>query len=66
MYRIVFSAILLIAAVSTAVKPVAAAGEGFTVAVPVLEKPPSLTGTLDDSWMKAVHVPVSFDRGAAS
>lgn len=61
MYRIVFSAILLIAAVSTAVKPVAAAGEGFTVAVPVLEKPPSLTGTLDDSWMKAVHVPVSFD-----
>lgn len=58
---LVASTILIIAFTLFDAQPVAAAAEPFTVAVPVLDKAPSLAGTLDDSWTKAARVPVPFD-----
>lgn len=39
----------------------ARAQQGFTVAVPELARPPSMNGTIDDSWSKAAQLPVNFD-----
>ncbi len=58
---LVASTILIIAFTLFDAQPAAAAAESFTIAVPVLEKAPSLAGTLDDSWAKAARVSVPFD-----
>lgn len=44
-----------------AVTPHARAQGAFAVAVPQLTAPPSMDGTIDDSWTKAAQVPVNFD-----
>lgn len=37
------------------------AGGAFAITVPKLDAPPTMNGVIDDSWAKAVQVPVSFD-----
>ncbi|MBC5799006.1 MAG: hypothetical protein GIX03_12920 [Candidatus Eremiobacteraeota bacterium] len=49
MHRL-FSLLVLACAAFLAATPVLATGESFAIAVPLLEKAPSLAGTLDDSW----------------
>ncbi|MBC5823759.1 MAG: hypothetical protein GIW99_00135 [Candidatus Eremiobacteraeota bacterium] len=39
----------------------ASADGAFTISVPALVQPPSMNGTIDESWSKAVKVPVGFD-----
>ncbi|HXW50569.1 MAG TPA: sugar-binding protein [Candidatus Acidoferrales bacterium] len=40
----------------------AASGQdAFTITVPKLDAPPSMNGVIDDTWAKAVQIPVTYD-----
>jgi hypothetical protein len=52
---------LWLVAILVAVPAAAAQAEAFSLTVPMLAAPPSMNGTIDASWSKAVQIPVSFD-----
>lgn len=56
---------LLVLALVLGISPLATLAaqspESFSLTVPVLPQPPSMNGAIDDSWSKAVQLPVLFD-----
>lgn len=53
--------VLLAGLLAISGRPAIAAALPFTIAVPKLDKMPSMNGAIDDSWSKAIQVPVLFD-----
>src|SRR5689334_20225056 len=58
--RFLTSCLFVALVVAAAVRP-ADAVEAFAASVPSLPAPPSMNGTIDDTWTKALKLPVLFD-----